>query len=174
MRYGQCLAALALALAVVGCGGGQKKVNAGHMPKGASFYGVWQSPQYGNLHLCRNGEQIFGDYFKNERSGRLQGKVVGDLARFSWEDQRELVQGRPTILTGRGYFKIAIGEDGDEYLQGEWGFDDRDHGGGPWNAVKLRKMKPERCLGGYEKPQDEVQTSWDDEDAEVIKEKDVP
>ena len=78
---------------------------------------------------------------------RLQGRTKGDLMRFNWEDRRELVQDRPTVKKGRGYFRISIGEDGDHYLRGEWGFDDRDHGGGPWNAVKLRKGKPERCYG---------------------------
>ena len=75
---------LALGLVVgllLGCGGSQKPA-AGSMPKGASFYGVWQSPQYGHMHLCQSGKQVVGDYVKNERTGRIQGDIEGDLLVF--------------------------------------------------------------------------------------------
>ena len=57
-----------------------------------------------------------------------------------------MVVGRPQISRGRGYFRIQIGQDGDQYILGEWGHDDQETGGGPWNAAKLRRRRPTRCL----------------------------
>jgi len=156
---------LALLLGVILACGGAQKPKAGPLPQGASFYGVWQSPQYGNMHLCQTGKQVIGDYVKHERSGRIQGHVEGDLLVFQWEDHRELVKGKPQIRRGRGYFRIQIGEDGDQYIKGEWGMDDELSGGGPWNAVKLRRGEPDRCTGTDEPAAPEDQPHpWDAED----------
>jgi hypothetical protein len=156
---------LALALGVIlGCGGAQKP-KAGPLPEGATFYGVWQSPQYGNMHLCQSGRQVVGDYVKNERAGRIQGDIEGDLLLYQWEDRRELVVGKPQIRRGRGYFRIEIGKDGDQYIKGEWGMGDDLSGGGPWNAVKLRKGQPDRCTGVDEPISLEEKTHpWDEDD----------
>jgi len=157
--------ALALLLGVIlGCGGSQKP-KAGPLPEGATFYGVWQSPQYGNMHLCQSGKQVIGDYVKHERAGRIQGDVDGDLLVFQWEDRRELVAGKPQVRRGKGYFQIQIGEDGDQYIKGEWGMDDEVSGGGPWNAVKLRKGQPDRCTGADEPISlDDKPHPWDEDD----------
>jgi len=157
--------ALALLLGVIlGCGGSQKP-KAGPLPEGATFYGVWQSPQYGNMHMCQSGKQVIGDYVKHERAGRIQGDIDGDLLIFQWEDRRELVAGKPQVRRGRGYFRIQIGEDGDQYVKGEWGMDDDLSGGGPWNAVKLRRGEPDRCTGVDEPVSlEEKQHPWDAED----------
>ncbi len=148
MRAKQISLALCLGV-ILGCAGSQKP-KAGPMPEGAAFYGVWQSPQYGNMHLCQSGRAVIGDYMKNERAGRIQGEIDGDLLVFQWEDRRELVVGKPQVRKGKGYFRIQLGEDGDQYLKGEWGMDDKYAGGGPWNAVKLRRGQPDRCTGADE------------------------
>lgn len=153
------------AAALLACSGTQKP-EAGQLPKGASFYGVWQSPQYGNMHLCQTGNQVVGDYLKNERTGRIQGTIDGDLLVFQWEDRRELVEGKPQIKRGKGYFRIEVADDGDQYLQGEWGMDGEMSGGGPWNAVKLRRGEPDRCTGAGEPAVIEDKTHpWDEEDS---------
>jgi hypothetical protein len=165
MRIRQWVGVVVLGL-VVGCGGSSLNLKAGPMPSGTTFLGVWQSPQYGNMHLCQSGSQVFGDYVKNERYGRIQGDVKGDILRFFWEDHRELVQGVPMVRRGKGYFRISMGEDGDEYLTGEWGLDKKEHGGGPWNAVKLRRGAPDRCMGADEDTTAPAnKKSWDDEPA---------
>ncbi|MGB8225100.1 MAG: hypothetical protein WCF10_21115 [Polyangiales bacterium] len=157
--------ALALLLGVIlGCGGSQKP-KAGPLPEGATFYGVWESPQYGNMHLCQSGKQVIGDYVKHERAGRIQGDVEGDLLIFQWEDRRELVVGKAQIQRGRGYFRIEIGEDGDQYIKGEWGMEDKLSGGGPWNAVKLRKGQPDRCTGADQPVTlEDKQHPWDEDE----------
>jgi hypothetical protein len=158
---------LALVLGVIlGCGGSQKP-KAGPLPEGATFYGVWQSPQYGNMHLCQSGRQVVGDYVKNERVGRIQGDIEGDLLLFQWEDRRELVVGKPQVRRGRGYFRIEFAEDGDQYIKGEWGMDEDLAGGGPWNAVKLRKGQPDRCTGVDEPISlEETPHPWDEDEDE--------
>ncbi len=150
---------------LLGCGGPQMP-KPQSMPAGATFYGVWQSPQYGNMHLCQNGDSVIGDYAKHERSGRIQGSIEGDLLTFQWEDQREMIAGRPTTRRGHGYFRIAIGEDGDQYISGEWGLDEAFSGGGPWNAVKLRRGQPDRCDGAAANAPVGVEAAhpWDEED----------
>jgi hypothetical protein len=128
------------------CGGalGRSSTKAGPMPPGGSFTGVWFSPQYGEMHLVQNGATVFGRFERDERSGRIQGSVTGDVMRFEWTESRELIVGRPTITKGRGYFRIMRDEAEDTWkVMGEWGHDDDESGGGPWNAVKSKTRQPE-------------------------------
>jgi hypothetical protein len=138
-------ALLALALsAAAGCGGGINRANVspGPMPDGETFTGVWHSPQYGDMQIVQTGNSVIGEYVHDERSGRIQGTVTGDLLRFEWTERRELVAGRPNTTRGRGYFRFQIGEDNDRYIVGEWGHDDNETGGGPWRAVRDRRRRP--------------------------------
>ena len=112
------------------------------MPQGGTFSGVWHSPQYGEMQMVQTGQNVVGEYVKDERRGRIQGTVRGNVMRFEWSENRELVAGRPIVTRGRGYFRYAIGEDGDHYVRGEWGHDDYMAGGGPWNAVRDRRRQP--------------------------------
>jgi hypothetical protein len=76
-----------------------------------------------------------------------------------------MVVGRPTTTRGRGYFRIAKGQDNDWYFQGEWGHDADETGGGPWNGVRMRRGNPTRCAasdgGGTSGGSNDA--SWDDE-----------
>lgn len=137
-----------LSLSSVGCGGGGVNVPEGPMPQGGTFSGVWHSPQYGEMHMVQTGQQVIGEYTKDERSGRIQGTVRGNVMRFEWSEQREMVSGVAQTTRGRGYFRYAIGDDGDHYIQGEWGHDDNIAGGGPWNAVRDRRAQPEVSVRG--------------------------
>jgi hypothetical protein len=141
---------MGLALAALGCGGPSRaNVSQGPMPEGGSFSGVWHSPQYGEMQMSTTGNQIVGCYVQNERAGRIQGTVQGNLMRFEWSERREMVVGRPTLTRGRGYFLYSVGGDGDHYIQGEWGADDHETGGGPWNAVRDRRRtrQPDTTCG---------------------------
>src|SRR5262245_34452847 len=106
---------LSLAMAAAGCGGGGRRANVspGPMPEGGTFTGIWHSPQYGEMHLSQTGTQVIGCYTKDERRGRIQGTVQGNLMRFEWSERRELVSGRPVTTRGHGYFQYRVGEDGD-------------------------------------------------------------
>lgn len=134
-------------VAAAGCGGagGRVALTPGVMPEGGEFGGVWNSPQYGRMDMVQTGATIVGEYTKNERSGRIEGTAQGDLMRFSWTERRELVAGVPRVNRGRGYFRIVKDAEGFKLL-GEWGHDDSETGGGPWNAVRTR-WRP-RLAGG--------------------------
>lgn len=133
------------ALALAGCGPKTAHIDIGRMPEGGTFHGVWASPQYGRMHLCMSNNTVVGEYTQDERLGMIQGRVTGDVLRFEWSEERELVVGRPTTTHGHGYFRLVVGEDGNQYLRGEWGLDDDEIGGGEWNAVKLGRERPTEC-----------------------------
>lgn len=146
---------MALAMATAGCGGGIQRANVDPeaMPNGGTFTGVWNSPQYGEMHLIQHGDRVVGEYKKNERRGIIRGKVQGNVLRFQFEERRELVQGNPNIAHGRGYFRYLVDPaDGSHKLLGEWGVDNSETGGGEWNAVKLEtrdpKLKRAKAPGG--------------------------
>lgn len=137
-----------LLLALLGasaCGGSSANITIGTMPQGRTYQGVWQSPQYGNMHLCVTGSQVVGDFEKDERRGQIQGTIQGDVLRFQWEERREMVVGRPTVTRGRGYFKLFVDENEDSRVEGEWGLDNEETGA-PWGAVLMRRRSPDRCL----------------------------
>ncbi len=137
---------------LVACGGGsggrRASVKVEPMPQGGTFTGVYHSPQYGEMHVVQTGAQVVGEYAKDERKGRIEGTVQGNVLRFRWEERRELVRGKPVITTGRGYFRYVRGPDGRDYLLGEWGVGEDEIGGGEWRAVKLRRRRPRNVTAG--------------------------
>ncbi len=128
-------------LLTAACGGGSAHLSAGPMPQGGTFTGVWFSPQYGEMQMMQTGNAVVGEYVKDERSGRIQGTAQGDLMRFEWTEERELVEGRPSVTRGRGYFRYSIDPSGKHNLLGEWGIDDDETGGGDWNAYKMQNRR---------------------------------
>ncbi len=147
-------AALILPVAI-GCGGAGRRapVKPQAMPSAGTFTGVYFSPQYGRMDMVQNGRAVVGTYVKDDRSGRIEGTAVGNLLRFEWTEQRELISGHPIETRGRGYFKYVADEDDSHKLLGEWGHDERETGGGPWNAVKSKRLKPSSMA-----PEDEAGT----------------
>jgi hypothetical protein len=135
-----------------GCGGAPKHVvHVGTMPDGGSFTGVWFSPQYGEMHIEQNGSSAIGRYTKDERSGRLQGTVEGDVMRFEWTETRELIVGRPNTTKGHGYFRLSKSPSDETWnLDGRWGNDASEHDGGPWTAVRSKTRKPDLDGDGAE------------------------
>lgn len=137
--------ALVCALFSFACGGGGLAgVHPGPMPSGGSFSGVWFSPQYGEMHIQQNGATAIGRFEKDEKKGRLQGTIDGDLMRFEWTQRRELVVGRPTESTGHGYFRVFMDPTENAWkIEGRWGRDDSESNGGPWTAIRARNRRPD-------------------------------
>src|SRR5688572_5949380 len=162
------LVAVAL-LAVAGCGSGGSRANVevGSMPQNGSFTGVYFSPQYGEMQMVQNGSTVIGEYTKDERRGRIQGTVNGNVLRFEWSERRELIQGRPTVNRGRGYFRYLVDNNGDHVIVGEWGHDDDETGGGPWRAAKSRTRQPQLSTDttGGDDGSGEPTSDWDREDS---------
>jgi hypothetical protein len=148
-------AALALAapLAVAGCGGGQTgkptaaQLKPGNLPEGGSWDGVYFNPVWGYLHLQHEGSSLNGRWKTADESawGEMHGTVEGDIVRFEWAEHKVGLVGPSATRKGRGYFRYTrpSGENVDDRLIGEWGFDDAEVGGGEWDAVKQRNIKPD-------------------------------
>jgi hypothetical protein len=134
---------LVLVLLLAACGGNHNRANVspGPMPQGGTFTGVWYSPQYGTMNMVQTGSQVIAEYEKDERRGRIEGTADGNLMRFQWNERRELVSGVPQTNRGRGYFVLRQDNEGFKII-GEWGIDDNETGGGPWNAVRGRNRTP--------------------------------
>jgi len=113
------------------------------MPEGGTFTGVYHSPQYGEMQLVQTGDQVVGEYTKDEREGRINGTAEGNVLHFDWTESRKLVANRPTVTKGKGYFQYIVDAANDDHvLKGEWGLGDDETGGGPWNAWKSKSSKP--------------------------------
>jgi hypothetical protein len=143
MSKSRTFALIAMLLGACGGGGGRADVTIGPMPQGGSYTGVWFSPQYGEMHMVQTGQNVIGEYTKDERHGRIQGTVNGNVMRFEWNEEREMVGGLPQVTRGRGYFRYEIGQDERHNLLGEWGLDDNEIGGGDWNAYRMRNRRPQ-------------------------------
>lgn len=143
---GLCLFGSLMLSLVAGCGGDgirHANVSPESMPAGQTFTGVYHSPQYGEMQMVQTGSQIVGEYTQDERHGRIQGTAQGNLMRFEWSEERELVRGRATTTRGHGYFRFVPDGNGVDFaLLGEWGHDQNETGGGPWNASRDRRRQP--------------------------------
>ncbi|MDD9945869.1 MAG: hypothetical protein OXU20_32795 [Myxococcales bacterium] len=154
-------------IALWACGGGGPDIQAGPMPQGGNFTGVFFSPQYGEMHMVQNGNTVRGEYKQEERTGKITGEADGDLLRFEWVELKAMVSNRPTETRGRGYFVYKVDPaNGEHVLTGRWGLGDDEHTGGDWNAYKSKSREPElseESSSGGEEGDDEY---YDDDDFE--------
>lgn len=144
-------AALLGALSAAGCGRSEPEVakanvQAGEMPAGGNWRGVYYDEIYGFLHLLRDGSNVHGRWrtTAGEKWGELHGTVDGDLLRYEWAEHRIGMFGPNATTTGKGYFKYVVPpqENADHEIHGEWGLGD-DEAGHPWTAIKQRNMEPD-------------------------------
>jgi hypothetical protein len=138
----------------VGCGGNQAGVvQAGKMPPGGDFDGVYQSPAYGRMEFTVDGASVLGLYEGERHWGRIEGEINGNLMSFHWTQWNADMQGKVRESSGRGYFKYKIDVEGGatttrevHRLKGEWGYGEAETGN-VWGAVKLssrakKRLKP--------------------------------
>lgn len=167
------LAALALTLAVpslVGCGPAPSgvqlaKVQAGSLPAGETFKGVWYNPVFGDLHMVPQGTAIVGK-FKSQSSGvwgKVHGEISGDLIKFEWEEHKTGAIGPGSTRKGKGYFKFVPKEAPEQpALRGEWGLGDNEVGGGDWDCIRQKDVEPKlESIGGEADPT--IGGGWDAE-----------
>lgn len=131
---------LVLALCVLfctACGASQEIPDPQPLPSGASFAGVWYSPQFEHMYLWQSGDQIRGIYaFKT--GGRIEGTANGNVLKFEWIDPGDKTSARRGF---RGHGYLVLSREGELFvLDGEWGYDDAVQGGGPWKAEYVRTM----------------------------------
>lgn len=150
--------ALVLTVPVVaGCGPGTPEaklanVQAGDLPEGGEWNGVYFSELYGYLHLVQDGNAISGKWQRphKDRWGEVHGQVTGDLMKFEWKEYTVGVVVANATKSGRGYFKYKRpqGDNVDDQLVGEIGRG-ADEVGDPWDAIKQRNVKPDLAsIGG--------------------------
>jgi hypothetical protein len=140
IRFG---CAALVVFSALNCGGSTASVKPGPMPEGGNFSGVYHSPQYGEMNIIQTGDEVIGEFKKDERSGKIHGSVEGDIMRFEWVERKAMVSNRPTETRGRGYFRYIVDASTDEHvLKGEWGLGEDETGGGPWNAWKSKHSTP--------------------------------
>jgi len=151
-----CASALILTIPVIGCGPSTPEaktanVQAGDMPAGGDWTGVWYSELYGNLHLVQDGNAISGRWLRThkDRWGEIHGQATGDVVRFEWKEYTVGLITPNSTKTGRGYFKYKKAEEGlDDSIVGEIGRG-QDEVGDPWEAIKQRNVKPDLAsIGG--------------------------
>lgn len=119
--------ALALAL-VAGCAT-PPHPPPGRLPEPADLTGSWLS-NWGAMALRQDGAEVTGTY--EHRSGRLQGRVDGDLLLFEWEQPGSRAEG-VLAARGKGWMRITAGGG---RLAGVWGYRDLYEGGGVWEAER--------------------------------------
>src|SRR5688572_15928800 len=84
--------ALVFAPAALGCSSGLSgktaNVQAGDMPDGADWTGVYYSELYGYLHVVQEGNSVDGRWIRpvKDRWGELHGTATGDLLKFTWTE----------------------------------------------------------------------------------------
>jgi len=145
--------ALAAPLAVAACGGGSQAtpktaaVKPGNLPAGASWDGVYFNPIWGYLHIVSDGTSFKGKWQRADKSawGEMHGTLTGDVARFEFVEHKVGMVGPSAATKGKGYFRYVRpeGDNVDDRLKGEWGFDDAEIGGGEWDCIKQRNQPPD-------------------------------
>ena len=85
----------------------------------------------------------------------MKGTITGDVAHFDWTERTVGMVGASGTRSGKGYFRYTRpeGDNMDDRLLGEWGFDDAEIGGGEWDSVKQRNKSPDlKSIGGEAEP----------------------
>jgi hypothetical protein len=152
-RFGALLlgSVLLTASALPACAGEENKivkstVQPGTMPADGKWRGVYYSQLYGHLHLVADGTAVSGKWrtAAGDKWGEMNGRVEGDLLRYTWKEHRIGMFGPNATSEGNGYFRYVVPKDenADHEIHGEWGLGDSD-AGNPWDAIKQRNMDPD-------------------------------
>lgn len=146
------LLALALPVATtVACGGSQQgpktqiDVQAGEMPDGGAWHGVYYSQTYGFLHLTESNGSVTGAWrtVAGDKWGELFGEVKGDVLNYSWKEHKIGMIGPNATVEGKGYFRYTIPKPGEPHeIVGEWGLGEN-NAGHTWTALKQNNMEPD-------------------------------
>ncbi len=122
--------------ALSACGGPPPpSVTAGPSIPGLKLSGKWYSQEFGDMKIVHTGKNVSGSYEDPrgpDHNGTIKGVVEGDLLRIEW-----IKRGAPlaAILSVRGKAWLRIKNNG-HLLEGRWGYDNDDNGGGRWTAEK--------------------------------------
>lgn len=145
------LTALALGAmgGVVACGnkagaGSAANVQAGAMPDGESWVGVYFHPVFGFLHLEEQSDHVVGKWKRADQSawGEMSGTRQGNVVHFTWKEHKIGMVGPSADSHGKGVFVYKIGANSIPELDGSYGVDENEVGS-TWNQIKQKNMKPD-------------------------------
>ncbi len=103
--------------------------------KGLNLSGRWYSQDFGDMEMTQTDKKVAGKYDHPrgpEHNGTIRGEITGDILHFEWIQPGDTTAAVFPIK-GHGVFRISA--DGKQ-LEGRWGYDDDDVGGGAWRADK--------------------------------------
>jgi hypothetical protein len=143
---GSVVATLSLGLSA--CGGPAPKVatvQAGDMPEGGDWTGVYFDQTNGYLHIVKEGDTVSGKWrtAAGDSWGEMSGKVTGNLYKYEWKEHRIGLVGPSATRSGKGYFVYSIPKEGEAHaIDGQWGLG-MDETGMKWKGVKQMNMRPD-------------------------------
>jgi hypothetical protein len=131
---------------VAGCGSGggpaTANVQAGSLPDGESWQGVYFNQVFGYLHIMDQGDHFVGRWKRTDggKWGEMSGTVTGNVVHFTWKEHTYGMTGPSATRGGKGYFVYKMGANNIAELKGEYG-NGADETGAEWNLVKQKGMK---------------------------------
>ncbi len=141
------LASSAILLPACGNGGGSTAANVqpGDMPEGETWSGVYFHPVYGYLHMVEQDTNVVGKWKRSDQSawGEMSGTKTGNVLHFSWKEHKYGLVGPSAESHGKGVFVYKMNSEHQAELDGQFGFDDNETGGGTWHNVKQQRMQPD-------------------------------
>lgn len=154
----------------LGCGGSKEALwqKAPMHPEG-SFDGVYQS-DFGRLELtvAPGSSDVTGLFEKNDKYGRIEGRIKSNLLFFTWHQWDEGMRGKARETSGRGVFQYMVDEDTmsggqikyTHWLKGFWSYEKAEPSN-PWNAYKLSNRAKKQL-----KPYDPSKSGMEEEEEE--------
>jgi hypothetical protein len=132
---------------LTGCGGGDThtaNIQAGDMPTGESWTGVYFHPVYGYLHMVQNENNVVGKWKRADQSawGELSGVATGNVLHFEWKEHKYGMVGPSAESKGKGYFVYKPGAEKIPELDGQFGIGDEETGA-DWHNIKQVRMNPD-------------------------------
>lgn len=130
--------ALGAALPLAGCGAAPSQsgsLSPGPAIPGLNLSGRWYSQDFGDMELTQTGPKVMGRYEHPrgpEHNGTIRGDIVGDVLRVEWIQPGDTAA---AVFPIKGHAIFRISKDG-KHLEGMWGYDEADSGGGTWKAEK--------------------------------------
>jgi hypothetical protein len=157
------------------------QIQQGAMPEGGMFAGVWFS-NWGEMTIEVDGSSAVGQFCdeQNNRYGRLEGTVRGDVLRLHWYTNDVSMGNVPRTTDGTAIVQLSFtqqGENQGQHYEGTWGYNQSNADGGPLRADRsahrserfLRRQYTTPCAiregaeGGPVMSTDEVEDNPDDD-----------
>jgi hypothetical protein len=129
------------------------QIQPGDMPEGGNFAGVWFT-NWGEMTIEVNGNTAVGQFCDedNNRYGRMEGTVRGNVLRFSWHTNDVSMGNRARTSDGSAVVQLTItpqGESTSGHIQGTWGFARSNDGGGPLRGDRSGHRSVRFLSGSY-------------------------